>query len=313
MRLLNSTLVTAAFLFFAATAASAHSPDPGLLHLVPPGSQIVAGMRAPSPHGQPSSFLLITHNNTVDLNDFFALTGADELRRIDQVIFVAAANRDGKLGEHSLLISGHFDPTRIFQSTDRLRPTTGQYHGIAVLAVQPFERERPTFSDLRWLALIGSDVAVFGTVASVQQELDRHLAHSEPDPNITERLTGLRRDSDTWCVVDAPLPHGEIQSVLSVLDPQLAAALTNGGSFVFGIRYSKQVEFEYQITTPSNIAAQIISGSLTQQLSGPQAKASSLVPHSGISSVGQTLHGVMRLSRSRYEEWITEISTRSSP
>ena len=43
---------------------------------------------------------------------------------------------------------------------------------------QPFERELGTFKDVRWLAMIDSKVALFRTISSAQQELDRHLAAS---------------------------------------------------------------------------------------------------------------------------------------
>jgi len=52
--------------------------------------------------------MLVTHNNTVDLADFFALSGADSSRSIHEVILLAAADGTGGLGEHSLLASGHF-------------------------------------------------------------------------------------------------------------------------------------------------------------------------------------------------------------
>jgi hypothetical protein len=43
--------------------ASAASPDPRLLSLVPPGAQIVAGVSAPVQQGQPDNFVLITHKH----------------------------------------------------------------------------------------------------------------------------------------------------------------------------------------------------------------------------------------------------------
>ena len=76
---------------FAVASSSALPPDPRILALVPPGSRIVAGMTAPQSVGQPGSFLLVTVNNTADLEEFFALTGSDESRFIHQVILKAAA------------------------------------------------------------------------------------------------------------------------------------------------------------------------------------------------------------------------------
>jgi len=40
--------------------------------------------------------LLVTHNNLMDLNDFMALSGADDSRVIEQVIMVAADDGGAK-------------------------------------------------------------------------------------------------------------------------------------------------------------------------------------------------------------------------
>jgi hypothetical protein len=109
---IGNVLVTALLPLFAVASASAVKPDPKLLSLVPPTAQIVAGMNAPSVSGQPDSFLLITRNNTVDLRDFFALSGVDDSRVIQQIMMVAAEDRTNSLAEHSLLASGRFDQRR---------------------------------------------------------------------------------------------------------------------------------------------------------------------------------------------------------
>src|ERR1700733_9005543 len=65
------------------------SKDHDLVSLVPPDVQIEAGMNAMTPGMQQDSFLLITPNNMVDLEDVLALSGADDARVIEQVVFVA--------------------------------------------------------------------------------------------------------------------------------------------------------------------------------------------------------------------------------
>ena len=142
------------FLFYTVgvTVSSALSPDPRLLSLILPGSQIVAGMHAQSHDRQPASFLLITHANSVDLQDFFAITGSDAFRVIHQVVFTTSAGHDGNPPEHSLLVSGNFDQIRIFRSAIADSPTS-QYREIAVMLVPPLERERSVFKEKRLLAV----------------------------------------------------------------------------------------------------------------------------------------------------------------
>ena len=159
---IGNVLLTALLPFFAVASASAVTPDPKLLSLVPPTAQIVAGMNAPSVSGQPDSFLLITRNNTVDLLDFFALSGVDDSRVIQQIMMVAVEDRTNSLAEHSLLASGRFDQKRIFKAAAQNGATFNDFKGIRVLVVPPFGRDQATFREVRWLAVIDSSIALFG-------------------------------------------------------------------------------------------------------------------------------------------------------
>jgi hypothetical protein len=135
--MIGKAFLLSLFPLFAAAGAWAVSPDPKLLSLVPPEAQIVAGMQAPVGGDQPASFLLITRNNNLDLEDFFALSGADSTRVMRQVIFLAAGDTGGTLTEHSLLVSGHFDEAKIFRSAKDGGALSLKYRGIRVLEVQP--------------------------------------------------------------------------------------------------------------------------------------------------------------------------------
>jgi hypothetical protein len=309
LRLLSCALLHAIYAFFATTLVSALTPDGRLTPLIPPDSQMVAGMVAPSHGGLPDSFLIITDGNRIDLQDFFALSGVDTSRLIQQVIFAAGAGAGPSvLSEHSLLVSGQFDGDLIARSAARGGAHTGQYRGTKVLVIEPLERERGTFNDLRWLVFLNSDVAIFGTVDSVKQEIDRHIAKSRPDATILARLSGLRRDDETWCQVAALLPGSEIQEILRMLDPKLANLGKNGGAFQFGIYFGRHVEFEYEILESSGADAQGVSHSLARSPAGPNAKESSLLPRSGNIGVGEPVRGVVKVSRERYEEWQKELS-----
>src|SRR5277367_6810698 len=131
------------FAFLACLAVPISSAtDHKLLSLVPPDAQIVARISAPTSAGNTGNFVVITHNNGVDLSDFFALSGADGNRSIHELIFVAAANTVGQLSEHSLLASGNFDRERIYRSAVDNGSATTRYLGVSVLVVAPFARER---------------------------------------------------------------------------------------------------------------------------------------------------------------------------
>src|SRR5437764_8881470 len=95
----------------------AKAPDPRLLSLVPPDSQIVAGALARKETRNHSNFLFYTRANTLDIADFVSIVGVDATRRIDQMIFTALT-RDGSNTnlEHRLLVSWDFDAKRIYTS-----------------------------------------------------------------------------------------------------------------------------------------------------------------------------------------------------
>src|SRR5579872_4458480 len=120
------------FLLLNTVAVFALSPDLRLLQLVPPESQIVAGMIGPVKANQLSSFLLITRNNELDQEDFLALTGGDASRSIREVVYVAAAGRGKFFGEHSLIVGGHFNREAIFRFADIGSAHRQSYRGVPV-------------------------------------------------------------------------------------------------------------------------------------------------------------------------------------
>ena len=306
---LSNALLIALFPFLAVTITSAVTPDPRLLSLVPPGAQVVAGMSAPSVPNRPASYLLVTPNNRTDFLDFISLSGIDDSRIYNQIILVAAADERGILTEHSLLASGHFDQARIFKAAVQNGASISEFKGIPVLVLQPLERNRGTSKEVRWLAVIESNVAVFGTIASVQKELDRHLDHSAADLSLRQRLARLRRDDETWCVLAAFVHNYETRRALGSLDASLIDPAHDGDAFQFGIHYGRRIEFEYEITAASSASARATASSLSQPLAGP-ANGSSLLASPDMTGDGNTMRGVIKVSKTRYNEWLVEVSAR---
>jgi hypothetical protein len=299
-------VLMALFPFLAVAICPAVSPDPKILSLVPPGAQLVAGVSASPGPERISNFILMTHNNRVDLNDFYALSGVDSTRAIDEIIFVAVANKAGMLSEHSLLVSGRFDQARIYKAALENGAALANYGGIRVLVIPPFARERRDFNEVRWLVVPDPDVLLFGSIASVQQELERHLAGSTADSALVRKLAHLRRDDETWCVL-TPLTWGpEMRNALAVIDPQVPAGLRDGDAFQFGIRHGRQVEFEYELTLASTAITQTISDLLTQSFAGPE-NGSAFLPHARITSDGNTVRGLIKVSIPRYSAWLAEM------
>jgi hypothetical protein len=288
----------ALFLLLAVVLGAAASPDHGLLSLVPPDAQIVAGMNSMPTGPQPGNFLLITHNNVVDLEDFFALSGADDSRVIEQVVLVAGGGNSDGLSEHSLLARGHFDKDHIYRSVSDGGATVAQYRGIKVLVVQPFDRDRHASRDQRWLVILDSGSLVFGTIPTTT------------GPSLLQRLARMRSGEDTWCILNTPARNPEIKNALAALDPKLSELTEEGDSLQFGIRYGRHIEFEYEITTAAGSTARNISNALAQSIVGePMTQSSLLTPQNSRDNVAIE-HGLVKVSRAQYGRWLNDVEAR---
>jgi hypothetical protein len=286
---------TLAMLFFPLIAFEmvlAAPPDAKLLSLVPPGTQLVAGAINQTHPGTSESFLMTGRNNLIDRLDFLSLAGVDDSMIIRQMIFAAGNTDPSRWGEHSILTSGHFDQDRIFKAAVQNGATVTEFKGFQVLVQQPFERELGTFKDVRWLAVIESKVALFGTKSSVQQELDRYSARSAVDPLLMQKVSSLRADNATWSVLEMFDVDNGVEQVFASLDPVLANLIHDRKSFQFGVRYGKKVELEYDAVVPSAPPTQSISNFSGQ----------SLLPRQDPAGV----HGVVKFNTAQYKAWLEE-------
>lgn len=288
-------------------AACALSSDARLLSMVPPDSNVIASMVRYAGHDQSPSFLLLTENNRLDLQDFFALSGADTSRSIQQVVFTAGAGERGILNEHSLLLSGRFDRDAIFRSAQGGKANFERYRGIAILAVPAFERERKTLLDLRWLAILDSSVAVFGTPEVVERELDFYLAKSRPDRMLVERLSRIGRNDDSWCLLSGLKMDGVVQTVFENLDVQLGSIVKDGKALEYGIHFGRSVE----ITASSQTILAVDSA--RQQNSGPEVSpaASYFLPNARDRADSTLTRVVVKVTKRRYEKWMNALTAHS--
>ena len=304
MRLFHG-MRTLAMLFFPLIAVEmvwAAPPDPKLLSLVPPDTQLVAGACNQTHPGTPESFLLTGRYNLIDRRDFLSLAGVDDAMKISQMIFAAGGSDASTWGEHSILVSGSFNQERIFKAALQNGATVTEFKGIRVLVQQPFERELGTIKEVRWLAVMESKVALFGTRLSVELELNRYLARSAADPLLMQRISRLRADNATWSVLGSFDVDNQVEQVFGSLDPVLANLIHDRKSFQFGVRYGKKVELEYDVVAPSAAPAQPIANFSGQSLVEGNRNGSSLLPRQDPAGV----HGVVKLTPAQYKAWLAE-------
>jgi hypothetical protein len=278
------------------------STDPRLLQLVPAQSRLVAGMSRSAAQGNTGSFLLIATENKVDLSDFFALTGGDASRRLDGLVFVSAASRVTDKNEHSLLASGQFNRESIFRFA-AAGASRESYRGVPVLVVPPFERERETFREVRWLAVPEEHLAIFGSVESVQRELDRWIERTVPDPILMSRLQRLKGQEDSWCVLLARDRVGIAERVLGKLDPKLGDVVHEGELLAYGIKFGRKIEV-VAVADPFPRKSWITTSSAPGREAAGAMHMFASVPEKGVSG-----RAVVKVSLRRYKEWIDEFDS----
>jgi hypothetical protein len=242
----------------------------------------------------------------VDLQDLLALYGADGSRTIRQVVFVAIAGRDGELREHSLLASGHFDQARIYKSAIESGATLIGYRGIPVLEIQPFARERDSFKHVRWLAVLNSNVLVFGTIPTLRRELDRYSDRCAPDLSLLERLARLRTKDQTWSLLSPPTRNDQIRGLLSTLDPELTEIAQSGRAVEFGIHYGRRIEFEYEVTVDPTVDSRVPSQPHVESLATPEFRLPLLSSLNTIAN-RDSARGLVTIPTTDYRAWLEEV------
>jgi hypothetical protein len=123
-----------AFLVGTAAASAAAAPvDSDLLKLVPVGAQIVSGISDPGTSSTTGRLLVVTENNNRDFDDCLALLGVDGEKAINEVLEADASSNTDDLGDHLLLLAGHFDRSGIFKAAVENGSTRAEYSGEQVL------------------------------------------------------------------------------------------------------------------------------------------------------------------------------------
>jgi hypothetical protein len=284
-----------------AGASSALSPDPKILSMISPGGQIVAGTSVPG------GFLMFRWENVVDLRDFRALVGVDDSKFIRQFFVVAGKDDEDRHLEHSLLAVGRFNRGHIYKAAIENGGRLREYRGIQILELNQFSRDRGTFNDLRWLAIIGSELALFGTVSNVREELDRHEDHTPVDSHLAQRLSRLSKDDATWYVMAKLLFDDDTRQALVSLSPDLVDAKLYSAPFKFGIRYGRRIRFDFEFNPDEPPDANAIFASPIRWQSGRNPNVGFFVSGSRENGHGDSVRGAITLSKTRYEKWLDEI------
>lgn len=252
---------TLLFVLFAVRGFASPTASP-LLPLVPAGAEIVAGIEDPHNPNARRHLLFVTINNTLDLDDWLALTGVDTRREVDEVVWAAASSPQHELGEHLLLVEGRFDREHIFRAATRNGAHTQLFAGAEVLIVEPFAREQ--MRDTRWLAILDNQRAVFGTPWLVQEALDRYAAHESADAALADSVAQLRPDVTGWNILRMSSSTYARHLGLNQLDAPWAHLLDGADELTIGIHAGSRTRIDFAVHALNGGEASVIAQTLAQ-------------------------------------------------
>ena len=221
-----------------------------LLTLIPAGVNLVAGVEDPHNQNTNGHHLLVTVANSVELDDWLALTGVDNHRSVEQIIWLASSSTRGPLKEHALLVSGRFDRDHIFRAAKQNGSSSTWYGGVESLVIQPLPRDSGRIGETRWLTILDGQAAVFGTPWFVQKIIDRYAAHTPADPELVRYVGQLRGNTNSWTILALDGDPTARAFATQHLPSPWTELLQPATVLISGIRYGGTTHIDFSIQLP---------------------------------------------------------------
>ena len=202
--------------------------DPAFGPLIPPDTQMLAGMRLEKLRATPLYLKYESRLNLSALADFKARTGLDPQKDIWEMLVATTPN------DALVMVRGHFTVGELEPKLDPLGNHRASYKGYTLIG-----------DDRYAVVFMNPGVAVAGPAASLRRLLDRrdHPSSKLPEP-LAARIAKLASDDQMWLVDDGGLPpvglftqRDDVQSLASNLVNYINGA-TMGIHVDDGIRYS---------------------------------------------------------------------------
>lgn len=180
-------------------AITAMAADPGLLNLLDPGANIVAGIHVDrSVSSQFGQFLMNQmQSEDAGFKNFVQTTGFDPRRDLREVVTAATA---GGTGHGVVVARGYFDIAKLTAALKAQGGTATKYNGFDVLSAPASRGDHAG-----WVAFLDSNTAVAGDQALVKSALDRRTSAASLDPKLVAKIQEVSNKYDAWMVSLAPV------------------------------------------------------------------------------------------------------------
>jgi hypothetical protein len=297
---MNHLSVVAAVLLAATTAPAA--VDPGLLDLVMPDAQVLAGMQVQQSLASPFGQYFLTQIPSNDgVSKFAAATGLDLRRDVREILMASVGGTlgAGNANPGLILVRGTFQPDRFIAlatlSGSSVTPENG------VLVITPPRNAQGTS-----LAFLDSSMLVIGDRASVKSAIARHAANATFAGPLGQQAQIASGANDAWLTTLTPLA----QFMGGANTPLPLALLQSVGGISAGVHFDAgAVTLLGEISTMSEKDAQSMADTLKflaamlQANKNQNPQAAALLQSAQFTATGP----VMRMSLSVPEQQMEQI------
>lgn len=208
--------------------------DAGLLSLVMPNAQFVAGIHVDQARNTPFGQFVLSQlkESDPDFQNFIAATGFDPRQDLREVII--ASTGEPKRGNGVVLARGRFDSSRIMGFARTSGAITSNYQGADLVS--------PNGHTDNVIAILDSTTAIGGDPDLVKATLDRRKAGSKLDAKLLARINDLSNRYDAWMTSQ----QGLSRLADATPDPDVSSAMRGNlmqsiDELYGGVRFGKNV------------------------------------------------------------------------
>lgn len=273
-------------------ASSVSAADSGLLNLVMPGAQLIAGVNVaqvtPSPFGQ----FLVTESQQGDsvLAKLAQDTGFDPRRDLREILVAGIAGGDTWL----VMARGTFDVPRIVEAAIAAGATAETYSGSQI--VDWSKSQHPS------VAFLDSTVAIVGKPDNVRAAIDRRSGPSVINSVLAAEVNTISAAEDAWFVSGVPVSTfgGQATGPLAMFN---TVAQANGG-VKFGANVAVNLKAVCQ-TAPdaAALAAGLQSiGALASGAGGQAGGLASILQNLNVAAAGTAVTLSLSIPEPQFEQ-----------
>ncbi len=245
------------FAILLALPLGAFAADPGLLQMVMPDAQVVAGLQVDSAKGSPFGQYVLAHLSVNDtkLGEFTSETGFDPRHDVSEIVI--ASNWKSSSPDNHWIVAAHgaYNVAKITSSVQAKGGVVTPYQGVNVVTLP--EASNPQVAT--GIAFLDNSTALVGDLVSVKAAIDRKQSNAPADATVLAKAQLVSAKNDFWFVTLVPLSNfaGSMSNpnLSGAMQGNLLAAINQASG---GIRFGDTVTISAEAVTRSEKDAQAL-------------------------------------------------------